>query len=122
MSLFDDIEVFNEPLDPRVVDPGGAPLPPVIHTPRSRERDVAAQETVATQGTDAQSPQAAPQPEGPVVPARDPNLSTPVAQETDRSEGRWPDAVLGAFAMHIGGGTSEVQRNIIGEKILGLPR
>src|SRR5690606_12845907 len=23
-------------------------------------------------------------------------------------EGRWPDAVLGAFAMHIGGGTDEV--------------
>ena len=36
--------------------------------------------------------------------------------------GRWPDALLGAFAMHIGGGTDEVQRNIIGEMVLGLPR
>jgi alkylation response protein AidB-like acyl-CoA dehydrogenase len=37
-------------------------------------------------------------------------------------EGRWPSALLGAFAMHIGGGTDEVQRNIIGEVVLGLPR
>ncbi len=36
--------------------------------------------------------------------------------------GRWADAVLGAFAMHIGGGTDEVQRNIVGEVVLGLPR
>jgi alkylation response protein AidB-like acyl-CoA dehydrogenase len=36
--------------------------------------------------------------------------------------GRWQDAVLGSFAMHIGGGTDEVQRNIIGEAVLGLPR
>jgi acyl-CoA dehydrogenase len=36
--------------------------------------------------------------------------------------GRWPEALLGAFAMHIGGGTDEVQRNIIGEMVLGLPR
>ena len=37
-------------------------------------------------------------------------------------EGRWPDALLGSFAMHIGGGTDEIQRNIIGESVLGLPR
>jgi alkylation response protein AidB-like acyl-CoA dehydrogenase len=36
--------------------------------------------------------------------------------------GRWPDALLGSFAMHIGGGTDEIQRNIIGEAVLGLPR
>ena len=36
--------------------------------------------------------------------------------------GRWPDALLGSFAMHIGGGTDEVQRNIVGEVVLGLPR
>jgi acyl-CoA dehydrogenase len=36
--------------------------------------------------------------------------------------GRWADALLGSFAMHIGGGTDEVQRNIIGESVLGLPR
>ncbi|MDQ2651114.1 MAG: acyl-CoA dehydrogenase family protein, partial [Actinomycetota bacterium] len=36
--------------------------------------------------------------------------------------GRWPEALLGSFAMHIGGGTDEVQRNIVGELVLGLPR
>ncbi len=36
--------------------------------------------------------------------------------------GRWPEALLGSFAMHIGGGTDEVQRNIVGEVVLGLPR
>jgi acyl-CoA dehydrogenase len=36
--------------------------------------------------------------------------------------GRWPEALLGSFAMHIGGGTDEVQRNIVGEMVLGLPR
>jgi alkylation response protein AidB-like acyl-CoA dehydrogenase len=37
-------------------------------------------------------------------------------------QGRWPQALLGSFAMHIGGGTDEIQRNIIGEAVLGLPR
>jgi alkylation response protein AidB-like acyl-CoA dehydrogenase len=37
-------------------------------------------------------------------------------------EGKWTEAVLGSFAMHIGGGTDEIQRNIIGETVLGLPR
>ncbi|HEX9259255.1 MAG TPA: acyl-CoA dehydrogenase family protein [Acidimicrobiales bacterium] len=36
--------------------------------------------------------------------------------------GRWPEARLGSIAMHIGGGTDEIQRNIIGEVVLGLPR
>lgn len=36
--------------------------------------------------------------------------------------GRWPQTFLGSFANTIGGGTSEVMRNIIGERYLGLPR
>ncbi|MBA2282857.1 MAG: acyl-CoA dehydrogenase family protein [Actinomycetota bacterium] len=36
--------------------------------------------------------------------------------------GRWSEAAMGAFAMHIGGGTDAIQRNIIGERVLGLPR
>jgi alkylation response protein AidB-like acyl-CoA dehydrogenase len=36
--------------------------------------------------------------------------------------GRWASGVLASFAMHIGGGTDEIQRNIIGETVLGLPR
>jgi alkylation response protein AidB-like acyl-CoA dehydrogenase len=36
--------------------------------------------------------------------------------------GRWQQAFLGAPGVHIGGGTDEVQRNAIGEHVLGLPR
>ncbi len=34
----------------------------------------------------------------------------------------WVDRHLEAFSLTIGGGTSEIQRNIIAEKVLGLPR
>ncbi len=36
--------------------------------------------------------------------------------------GHWPTAFLGSFANTLGGGTSEVMRNIIGERHLGLPK
>ena len=35
---------------------------------------------------------------------------------------RWAEAVLNAPASAIAGGTSEVQKNIIGERVLGLPK
>lgn len=38
----------------------------------------------------------------------------------DKAE--WPRAYLNSFGVTIGGGTSEVQRNIIGERVLGLPK
>jgi acyl-CoA dehydrogenase len=34
----------------------------------------------------------------------------------------WSDLVLGAHSQRIAGGTDEIQRNIIGERALGLPR
>jgi len=35
---------------------------------------------------------------------------------------RWLHRVLGARQYTIAGGTSEIQRNIIGERVLGLPK
>jgi len=38
------------------------------------------------------------------------------------SNGRWARQYLGDRSMTIAGGTSEVQRNIVAQRILGLPR
>lgn len=38
----------------------------------------------------------------------------------DRAE--WPRAYMNSFGMTIGGGTSEILRNVIGERVLGLPK
>ena len=40
----------------------------------------------------------------------------------DKRESRWALGVLSAPAARIAGGTDEVQRNIIGERVLGLPK
>ncbi len=42
--------------------------------------------------------------------------------EGDRKAGRWAHAVLSAPSSRIAGGTDEIQRNIIGERVLGLPK
>jgi alkylation response protein AidB-like acyl-CoA dehydrogenase len=36
--------------------------------------------------------------------------------------GKWQRAYLQAFSATIGGGTSQIQRNIVGERVLGLPK
>jgi alkylation response protein AidB-like acyl-CoA dehydrogenase len=41
---------------------------------------------------------------------------------TEAKEGRWAQMVLSTPASRIAGGTDEVQRNIIGERVLGLPK
>jgi hypothetical protein len=37
-------------------------------------------------------------------------------------EGFWQHYFMNQFNVRIGGGTDEVQRNVIGERSLGLPR
>jgi alkylation response protein AidB-like acyl-CoA dehydrogenase len=44
------------------------------------------------------------------------------ARGTTDEASEWLRRILAARAFTIGGGTSEVQRNIIGERALGLPR
>jgi alkylation response protein AidB-like acyl-CoA dehydrogenase len=37
-------------------------------------------------------------------------------------DAEWPRAYMNSFGMTIGGGTSEILRNVIGERVLGLPK
>jgi alkylation response protein AidB-like acyl-CoA dehydrogenase len=46
----------------------------------------------------------------------------PAALEKGTAAGGWGAGFLIGHASTIGGGTSEVQRNTIGERVLGLPR
>jgi alkylation response protein AidB-like acyl-CoA dehydrogenase len=46
----------------------------------------------------------------------------PGAPEPALANRSWDDEYLLGYSATIGGGTSEIQRNIIGERVLGLPR
>jgi acyl-CoA dehydrogenase len=37
-------------------------------------------------------------------------------------DGLWQQTFLGQYAVRLGGGTDEIQGNVIGERALGLPR
>lgn len=43
-------------------------------------------------------------------------------EENASANTKWGDLYLASFGQTIGGGTSEVQRNTIGERVLGLPK
>ncbi|HUC36057.1 MAG TPA: acyl-CoA dehydrogenase [Acidimicrobiales bacterium] len=49
-------------------------------------------------------------------------LLGPEGATTEAEAGRWSRGFLSTRCLTIAGGTSEVQRNVIGERILGLPR
>ena len=42
------------------------------------------------------------------------------ANAPDNAE--WPRAYMNSYGFTVGGGTSEIQRNILGERIMGLPK
>jgi alkylation response protein AidB-like acyl-CoA dehydrogenase len=45
-----------------------------------------------------------------------------LADEHAPQEGHWPLAYLNSYGMTIAAGTSEVQKNILGERVLGMPK
>jgi len=45
-----------------------------------------------------------------------------LGDENAPAGGQWPMAYMNSFGMTIAAGTSEVQRNILGERVLGLPK
>ena len=50
-------------------------------------------------------------------------IGTDALRSTSRwDENGWVGNYLYAFSQSIGGGTSEIQRNIVGDRVLGLPR
>ncbi len=50
------------------------------------------------------------------------NASRYVGDSEAMDKGRWQRGYFNAFSGTIGGGTSQIQKNIVGERVLGLPK
>jgi alkylation response protein AidB-like acyl-CoA dehydrogenase len=50
------------------------------------------------------------------------NASLYLGDENAPAGGQWPMAYMNSYGMTIAAGTSEVQRNILGERVLGMPK
>jgi alkylation response protein AidB-like acyl-CoA dehydrogenase len=50
------------------------------------------------------------------------NASRYVGDGDAVDRGRWQRGYFNAFSGTIGGGTSQIQKNIVGERVLGLPK
>ncbi|MEM6484339.1 MAG: acyl-CoA dehydrogenase family protein [Pseudomonadota bacterium] len=51
-----------------------------------------------------------------------PSASLYLADDAAPARGQWPLAYMNSFGMTIAAGTSEIQRNILGERVLGLAK
>ena len=89
----------------RGVDPAEQSLLKLMGSEAQREAALLALEVFGARGLDQRRPERPPQPFG-----------------VDRSSETWFHRYLFSFAGTISGGTSEIQRNIIAERVLGLPR
>ncbi|HRE00863.1 MAG TPA: acyl-CoA dehydrogenase, partial [Ilumatobacteraceae bacterium] len=45
-----------------------------------------------------------------------------IADAGDWGTYAWSELILGTPGLRVGGGTDEVQKNMLGERVLGLPR
>ncbi len=51
-----------------------------------------------------------------------PNSTLAISDPQAPDAGQWPQAYMNTFGLTIAGGTNEIQRNILGERVLGLPK
>jgi alkylation response protein AidB-like acyl-CoA dehydrogenase len=106
----------------------------IAHSLARARADVAALRALTYLGISRNARSEVPGPEGSMMKLRFADLSKRIhrlAVEilgsrsmalTDEDDSYWSERFLLSFGDSIGGGTSEIQRNIIAERVLGLPR